>query len=321
MAFALVGCTTTSPSVQSEAVSSSSDVTEPGDTTVSPEGWWYRPDDYVSEGFSMVNIFEVDMDLGMWFSYNKYGEVLYESSFTFEDDVFLMHLDFFADAPFGYTGDEMVDDEGNVHFVRGEPIEYEAPDLDGTWYQDGNTSYSNYVIDGRSYEMFYGYSGEMYEDGRWMLAEGTMTYDGVTTTSLQIEFEPYDEEDWLGGGTYIPDESFSVLYSPMEREFFMKGSVIDTPEGDNLLTRYNLILHGWAGEVDNEPILYFSERDTFSELKFVDGVGQTTEMGTWSYADGLLTLGFYDGTTETTELTEDGFRVEYYDSTFSESFF
>jgi hypothetical protein len=120
-------------------------------------GWWYRNEDL--EGIPIISIFEVRAD-GTFAAYDTLKNVVLEGGTSLSGDLFTINIEGLGEVEFYFQNGALCDDEGNVHFSRGE--ELEAPDnsyVYGTWYENNDTSADSLTLseDGtfEQYDSFY----------------------------------------------------------------------------------------------------------------------------------------------------------------------
>lgn len=282
------------------------------------EGWWYRPDNYVSEGVSIVDIFQVDAAAGKWTVYNNYGMAGKSFDCYGDENGLTLEMDALGDAAFSYNGEALLNEDGGVEFVRGKPMEsFDRTLFEGKWYKSGDTKSDYYLIEGDTYKKLTYYSKDKPEEtGTWKINDVKITLGNDSSIKeTQIEFETPD--DVFGGGDYVPSEDNTVLFNDFDNVFYVKESAIGTSAGDNAIAKFNLICHDWKGAEFGDPYLSFSYYGTFEITIFNDeGKGKRETAGNWSIDGKMLTLVFNDSTTETVPYLEESITVKYYDMTF-----
>lgn len=283
------------------------------------DGWWQRPDDYVSEGISMVDIFKIDSEAETWTSYNEYGFPGSEFGCYVEENLLILELDALGDAVFQYNGEALVDeDTGDVEFVRCDPIEeFDTSYLEGKWYKYGSTDEDYYLIEGDTYELCSPhYPDEPLATGTWTINDVTHFIDDDTST-IQTEIEFQLPEDSYTNGDFILTEDGNAFFDDFHGSYYVKESVLDTSEGDDTVAVLELISNDWNGPESGDPYLEFYYYGKFDIVEYnSDGFGERSQAGSWSFQDMELTLEFEDGTTETLDFSSTEITVEHYDMTF-----
>jgi hypothetical protein len=282
------------------------------------DGWWYRPDNYISEGISVVDIFKVDAAAGTWTVYNQYGGAGETLSCWVSENGLTLEADAFGDVFFAYDGESLLNDDGGIEFMRGEALEVNTAELDGKWFRSGDPDGDYYIIDGGAYQKFSVYLEEPEETGTWKYND--ITHFLTETESVQekqIDFIPDDDETGWGGSVYIPSKDGIAFYDSLNDVFYVNESAIDTSDGDKTIKEFQLICNDWEGVDFGDPYIDFSFYGTFDVVIFnSEGKGERTTPGTWSFDGEIITLDFYDGTSEEVEYVEDSITVDYYGITF-----
>ncbi len=280
-------------------------------------GWWRRPDDYVSEGISVLNFFRIDAGSETWTVYNRYGFAGYTYNCRNEGDLLILELDFVDEYPFLYNGTALLNEEGGVEFIRGEPLESNPAELDGKWLLSGEQDSGYYLIENGAYKLIKPYMEEPSETGTWKYNDVTVLLENGTVQEKQIEFIPDDEENFWGGGDFIPEPEGIAFFDSFNKVFYIRESAMGTPDGCYAEKKLRLICSEWKGPEFTSPVLYFSHYGTFDITVFDEqGSGERSEAGKWSYDGGKILLEFYDGSVEEAEYGDDGITVGYYGMTF-----
>lgn len=282
------------------------------------DGWWYRPADYVSEGISIVDIFKVEAAAGTWTVYNSYGVAGETLNCSANGDELVLEMDVFGEAVFVYNGEALLNEEGGVEFVRGEPLSsFDTTGFAGKWYKSGDKNSEYYLIEGDSYKKYSYYSpDEPLEKGTWKINDVTkIRQNGSSTIEKQIEFETPDNA--FGGGDYVPTEDGNAFFDDFDAVYYVRESVLGTSVGDNVNAKFDLICHEWEGAELGDPYLKFNYDGTLEITEFnAAGTGERKTAGTWRMDGKTITLNFNDGATETVQYTDQKITVQYYNRTF-----
>ncbi len=285
------------------------------------DGWWFRPEGYVSKGISIVDIFKVDAEAGNWTIYNKHGAALETFSCRADADGLTLNLDALGDATFGLKGQTLVDEEGRVNFVRGEPMElFDPAPFAGKWYKSGDTDSNYFLLDGNSYQKFVTYlPDEPSETGTWKIENTTRIFeDNSSAEETQLTFEV--PGDMFGGDSYRLTEDNTVLFDGFHKEYYVKESILGTPAGDAAIAKFELICHNWRGPEFDSPFLTFSDYGTFEITTFNEqGEGVRESAGTWNLDGDKLVIDFNDGTGEIIPYAGESIAVERYGMTFTKN--
>jgi hypothetical protein len=282
------------------------------------DGWWSRPDDYASEGFSMVNIFKVDAEASTWTPYNQYGGAGSTFNCRADENGLTLEMDVLGDAMFIYNGTALLNDDGGVEFVRSEPIVVDANAFDGKWFKNGDIDGDYYLIEGLSYQKFMWFDkDEPRETGTWKFADVLHFYgDNDSIQEKQIEFEP-DNDDPFGGDSFLPSEDGIVFADTSDGVYYLREAAIGTDIGNNAAAKYTLIGTEWRSEEFGGPWLRFSYYGTFTATTFdSEGNGETEEAGKWSIDETSVTMVWNDGNTEIVEYSPESITVDYYGTIF-----
>lgn len=285
------------------------------------DGWWHRPDDYIADGVSMVDIFKVDANSTTWTPYNEYGSAG-DSFFCHADNnSLILDLAELGQVILFLDGENLLDENGKIHFVRGEEPqpEFSQATLTGTWYEKGMT---------KDYESLYIFSDTSYEH---QFANGTVLSSG------SFEMGNYSNSNLPYLALTDPNSIFSyaeyvliderLFYDTFEGKFFLHESVIGTPQEVKYTNIGNLLCGDWTEDKEDDGIpgivIDFSGDGSFTDTTWVakDGnyTGNQEEAGKWQVTeDGILLLTFLDGTAEQVDMSDDTFTVKYYGTIFKD---
>ncbi len=290
------------------------------------EGYWERPEDYVSEGMSLVDQFMVDSYNETWAAYNDYGS--FEESFPCYADEYSLTLDLSAlgSATFYYEDGNLVDEEGTVHFIPGMgPTEDGGTSSDmlttliGTWYLGGDPTSEYIVINDTTYESF-GSSGTLYNTSTWELMDmnrGIETGEFITQPMITL----HEEDGFFDTSLYILDNQVMTnsknIAMPLFEEFYVhEDAVYDgsiSIDLGHLMTTtwlnpdyYNLDGGIYAVRFEDSPekrlvIQKPNESDTALEEEF---------FGNWDMLEkGRIHVTYIDGSEENVTYDSQGFLL------------
>ena len=287
------------------------------------EGWWHRPDNYISEVVSMVDIFQVNADSGTWTVYNEYGFAGETLSCYGDESSLTLDLSALGEATLFFDGTNFTDESGNIEFVRGEALDAKiAQDtISGVWYEGGTTegSASIYLFDDSSYK--HQLSGEV------LLSTGS--FEMGSYLDSQLPYVALTEPDSMFGYADYMLVDGKLLYDAFKAEFYVHESVLETPQGEQYTNMGRLICGTWkeVKEYDGKPEVMIDFGDVpegdFAYITWVGEngsyVSENSEVGKWQVTqDGKITLTFADGTTEDVDFSGDTFTVEHYNTTFQD---
>lgn len=285
------------------------------------DGWWHRPDDYIAEGVSMVNVFKVEAGKATWTPYNEYG-CAGDSFFCYADDrSLILDLAELGQVVLFLDGENLLDENGKIHFVRGEEPQPQVSQatLEGIWYQSGMTEdyESVYIFENTSYQHRFA-NNEVLSSGSFEM--GSYSNSNLPYVALSDPNSMFSYADYM-----LVDEK--LFYDTFDGEFFIHESVLGTPQEVKYTTIGRLLCGDWIDEKEADGIpgvmLGFCGDGNFTNTTWVakDGnyTGQQEEAGKWQVTeDGVLLLTFLDGTAEKVDMSGDTFRVEYYGVTFKD---
>ena len=219
--FSLAGC-------QDETDTGSYDVGNADGYTLSDfDGWWKRPDGYVSEGFSMVDIFKVDAADRTWTIYNNYGMSFDTFGCSSRGDGIVLEMpELFGNIVFTYDGTSLIDEEGKIHFVRGTPVEpFDLSSFEGKWYKDGDISEEYYLLEADTFKKFSPYMpDEPLETGTWIINDITRITSSGNEPITQLEMSSPD--DVFAGGDFQLTDNNTKLYDYFHEVTYIKESAI-----------------------------------------------------------------------------------------------
>jgi hypothetical protein len=229
--FSLAGC-------QGETDTGSYDDGNTDGYTLSDfDGWWKRPDGYVSEGFSMVDIFKVDATDRTWTIYNNYGMSFDTFGCSSRGDGIVLEMpELFGDIVFTYDGTSLIDEEGKIHFVRGTPVEpFDLSSFEGKWYKDGDINEDYFLLEGNTFKKFSPYMpDEPLETGTWIINDITRITSSGNEPITQLELSSPD--DAFAGGDFQLTDNNTKLYDYFHEVSYIKESAIGTSgRGDDVL--------------------------------------------------------------------------------------
>lgn len=324
--IALSGCGEDSSSYEDTlpADTTSSDVEQTTGRSLSVyDGWWHRPDDYVAEGVSMVDIFKVDAGSATWTPYNEYGSPG-DSFFCYGDESHLiLDLAELGEVELFPDGENLIDENGKIHFVRGEEPQPQVSQatLAGIWYERGLAE---------NYESIYTFTDTSYEH---RFANDTVLSSGsVEMGSYADSGIPYvtltDSGSMFSYADYQLMDS-ALLYDTFKKEFFVHETAMGTPQGTQYTNVGRLLCGDWTEkkEYDGIPgvMLDFGDapNGSFAYVTWIEKDNNYTagqeEAGKWQVTeDGILLLTFLDGTAEEVDMSGDTFTVAYYGVTFKD---
>ena len=282
--------------VHDEDVIYNEDVSYDGDISIEDlEGFWY-PLEGLGSTMSVLTCIYLDGAAETWEEYDEYGDPTGYTGGAYTDGSFLTLTDVpligDVDIPIG-DADTLVDDTGEIYWIKGYPDFLEKPELSsdfyGNWYLRGD------------YDSEYATVLTLNEDGTYSRygSEGTYTYR---------EYEQYvDNSD-------IPVLRQEIALSENMNEMYYlvsDGQVLvrwnDASNGDDyyihedaldnasLLTEYNLTNESFSGQ---DYSLEFYREYTVS-CYFYNG---ETRTGTWEMDDTTILIFWDDGEMDEAEL-------------------
>ncbi len=291
---------------------------EPTEITLEDiEGWWTKPEGF--DGVTTLYTFSVDAENGKITSYGEYGTAVAEYPCWYEDGGFSIDADeLFGVVTYGYVNDTLVDEYGDIHYVRCDPIDpddapYTLEDLYGTWYKEGSREEGTEMLifdeNGYRIEQF----GIIMEEGTASVDKHTTYYDSSEYSGPAAELEPTDS--MFSSTLWILDNGY-VLYDETHEEYYIKDLADDATVAA-LNYKYAIIRDDWSTEGDSYMYLTFK---FFGEVWLYEGDGmgngETEIIGSWAVEDdGSISFAFKDGASETV-IPGDELYLEYCDATF-----
>lgn len=313
--FSITGCTDSyeEESLQASDTSSQNDFNYLSEL----DGWWYRPDDYVSGGTYPIDIFEVDSLTESICPYNKYGTAGYTVDCDADEDSFTIY----TQAGFltlHYDGKSLLNDEGDVEYIHGEPLEpFDTSVFYGKWYKNGDVNGDYYIISNGSYQSFTSYTpDEPIISGTWEILDNSRLSEDVSyVDEMTLEFtENVGEGLWCS--MYIPSEDFVALYDNDFSNCYIKEDALGTSAGTSALQKSYLTSKTWYGTENERAVLTFSYYGIIGYAISTPDGSTIDPIGTWSISGETITLNFNDGTSEDATLSENKITITYLDETF-----
>ncbi len=306
--FALTGCGGSEPVYEDEVIEetyeeevsedeASEDTYE--ETEVSLEsfaGWWTKPEGF--DGITILPTFSVDAESGTVTSYDDYGNAYEVYECWYDEYGFAIDCgELFGVVTYAFDGEQLLDEEGTVHYVRSEPLSaesapYTVEDLMGVWYKKGNPEedYEQIVIDENGYHTQQ--LGIETGNGSVLVKELHASYNDSEHVGPIADLEA--ESGFMSSNPWILEDG-KVLFDDFHEVYYIKDSV-DEAERAVLCEKYNLIIDDWQND-EEHYYMNFSFYGTISLRS--DEIGLVPEtVGIWDYADGILYLEFEDGTTQ-----------------------
>lgn len=282
--------------VHDEDVIYHEDVSYDGDISIEDlEGFWY-PIEGVGSTMSVLTCIYLDGASETWEEYDEYGDPTGDVGGAYTDGSFLTLTDVpligDVDIPIG-DADTLVDDTGEIYWIKGYPDFMERPELSsdfyGNWYLrgDSDSEYATVLT--------------LYEDGTYSLygSEGTYTYreyeqyvDYSDTPVLRQEIalsENMNEMYYL-----VSDGQALVRWNDASNgdDYYIHEDALDNA---SLLTEYNLTNESFSGE-DYSLEFY---REYTVNCYFFNG---ETRTGTWEMDDTTILIYWDDGGMDEAEL-------------------
>ena len=282
--------------VHDEDVIYNEDVSYDGDISIEDlEGFWY-PLEGLGSTMSVLTCIYLDGAAETWEEYDEYGDPTGYTGGAYTDGSFLTLTDVpligDVDIPIG-DADTLVDDTGEIYWIKGYPDFAEKPELSsdyyGSWYLRGD------------YESEYATVLTLNEDGTYSLygSEGTYTYreyeqyvDNSDTPVLRQEIalsENMNEMYYL-----VSDGQALVRWSDASNgdDYYIHEDALDNV---SLLKEYQLTDESFSGQ---DYSLEFYREYTVS-CYFYNG---ETRTGTWEMDDTAILIYWDDGETDEAEL-------------------
>ena len=245
---------------------------------------------------SVLTCIYLDGAAETWEEYDEYGDPTGYTGGAYTDGSFLTLTDVpligDVDIPIG-DADTLVDDTGEIYWIKGYPDFLEKPELSsdfyGNWYLRGD------------YDSEYATVLTLYEDGTYSLygSEGTYTYreyeqyvDYSDTPVLRQEIalsENMNEMYYL-----VSDGQALVRWNDASNgdDYYIHEDALDNA---SLLTEYNLTNESFSGE-DYSLEFY---REYTVNCYFFNG---ETRTGTWEMDDTTILIFWDDGEMDEAEL-------------------
>ena len=282
--------------VHDEDVIYNEDVSYDGDISIEDlEGFWY-PLEGLGSTMSVLTCIYLDGAAETWEEYDEYGDPTGYTGGAYTDGSFLTLTDVpligDVDIPIG-DADTLVDDTGEIYWIKGYPDFLEKPELSsdfyGNWYLRGD------------YDSEYATVLTLNEDGTYSRygSEGTYTYR---------EYEQYvDNSDIpvLRQEIALSENMNEMYYLVSDGQVLVRWS--DASNGDDyyihedaldnlsLSTEYNLTNESFSGQ---DYSLEFYREYTVS-CYFFNG---ETRTGTWEMDDTTILIFWDDGEVDEAEL-------------------
>ena len=282
--------------VHDEDVIYNEDVSYDGDISIEDlEGFWY-PLEGLGSTMSVLTCIYLDGAAETWDEYDEYGDPTGYTGGAYTDGSFLILTDVplvgDVDIPIG-DADTLVDDTGEIYWIKGHPDFLEKPELSsdfyGNWYLRGD------------YDSEYATVLTLNEDGTYSRygSEGTYTYreyeqyvDNSDIPVLRQEIalsENMNEMYYL-----VSDGQALVRWNDASNgdDYYIHEDALDNA---SLLTEYNLTNESFSGQ---DYSLEFYREYTVS-CYFYNG---ETRTGTWEMDDSTILIYWDDGEMDEAEL-------------------
>ena len=259
------------------------------------EGFWYPAEGIGSTTSVLMSIY-IDGTAETWEEYDEYGDPTGYTGGAYTDGSFLTLTDVpligDVDIPIG-DADTLVDDTGEIYWIKGYPDFLEKPELSsdfyGNWYLRGD------------YDSEYATVLTLNEDGTYSRygSEGTYTYreyeqyvDNSDIPVLRQEIalsENMNEMYYL-----VSDGQALVRWNDASNgdDYYIHEDALDNA---SLLTEYNLTNESFSGQ---DYSLEFYREYTVS-CYFYNG---ETRTGTWEMDDSTILIYWDDGEMDEAEL-------------------
>ena len=282
--------------VHDEDVIYHEDVSYDGDISIEDlEGFWY-PIEGVGSTMSVLTCIYLDGASETWEEYDEYGDPTGYVGGAYTDGSFLTLTDVpligDVDIPIG-DADTLVDDTGEIYWIKGYPDFMERPELSsdfyGNWYLRGD------------HDSEYATVLTLYEDGTYSLygSEGTYTYREYE------QYVDYSDIPVLRQEIALSENMNEMYYLVSDGQALVRWN--DASNGDDyyihedaldnasLLTEYNLTNESFSGE-DYSLEFY---REYTVNCYFFNG---ETRTGTWEMDDTTILIYWDDGGMDEAEL-------------------
>ncbi len=218
------------------------------------DAWWYTAE-YDPE-LTGVQIFSVNSDYNAAVAYNDVGEDYMEFDAYIKDGKFVLNSELFGEVFFTIIDlDTLEIDDTGVRFYRGEPYDplgteqdaaSAALSIEGTWLAEGKPKDDTdkiIQIEGTTAIYSAMNAGEfltMYE-GEYTLGESDVSYmvgDSERLRTLKLG----DSYSF----TVSSDGNTLELFAGFSGDYYLRESMIGTPEGDSALLRQKLQKKTWS---------------------------------------------------------------------------
>lgn len=282
--------------VHDEDVIYHEDVSYDGDISIEDlEGFWY-PIEGVGSTMSVLTCIYLDGMTETWEEYDEYGDPTGYVGGAYTDGSFLTLTDVpligDVDIPIG-DADTLVDDTGEIYWIKGYPDFMERPELSsdfyGNWYLrgDSDSEYATVLT--------------LYEDGTYSLygSEGTYTYREYE------QYVDYSDTPVLRQEIALSENMNEMYYLVSDGQALVRWN--DASNGDDyyihedaldnvsLLKEYQLTDESFSGQ---DYSLEFYREYTVS-CYFYNG---ETRTGTWEMDDTTILIYWDDGGMDEAEL-------------------
>ena len=282
--------------VHDEDVIYHEDVSYDGDISIEDlEGFWY-PIEGVGSTMSVLTCIYLDGASETWEEYDEYGDPTGYVGGAYTDGSFLTLTDVpligDVDIPIG-DADTLVDDTGEIYWIKGYPDFMERPELSsdfyGNWYLRGD------------HDSEYATVLTLYEDGTYSLygSEGTYTYREYE------QYVDYSDTPVLRQEIALSENMNEMYYLVSDGQALVRWN--DASNGDDyyihedaldnvsLLKEYQLTDESFSGQ---DYSLEFYREYTVS-CYFYNG---ETRTGTWEMDDSTILIYWDDGEMDEAEL-------------------
>lgn len=282
--------------VHDEDVIYHEDVSYDGDISIEDlEGFWY-PIEGVGSTMSVLTCIYLDGASETWEEYDEYGDPTGYVGGAYTDGSFLTLTDVpligDVDIPIG-DADTLVDDTGEIYWIKGYPDFMERPELSsdfyGNWYLRGD------------HDSEYATVLTLYEDGTYSLygSEGTYTYREYE------QYVDYSDTPVLRQEIALSENMNEMYYLVSDGQALVRWN--DASNGDDyyihedaldnvsLLKEYQLTDESFSGQ-DYSLEFY---REYTVNCYFFNG---ETRTGTWEMDDTTILIYWDDGGMDEAEL-------------------
>ncbi|MDL2218643.1 hypothetical protein LJC27_08325 [Christensenellaceae bacterium OttesenSCG-928-M15] len=280
------------------------------------DGWWYMPETYHPDSMHIFEIFRLDAEEQSFTVYNELGSPGSTLPvYLDENGDAVLSLDMLGDVTLRLDGDTLLDEDGDVAFIRGEELSVDNNALMGKWYENGDEedSYFEFYDDG-TFVQYTAYA-DYTEEGTYTLSK-TSRFFSYGDMIEQAVFECEAESMFIGVSLYVTQTGL-VAMDTFGDHYYVHESAMYTAEGEQEKARVQLIAKGsWTS--DDEPYgLRFEVNDTYVYMELDEEMGsyEETGWGTWTLYDGELTLTHEDGEQVYCEVTDEGIYIEEADIT------